>query len=167
MHFELRQRIGCPIDQVVDAFIDPEFYETLDSLPNLARPEVLTREVDGSTAHLRVRYRFTGTLSSAVRAAIDPSKLSWVDDSVHDLRAHLVTFRMVADHYADRFSCSGTYRFVPAGDGGTERHCDGELRVRMPLVGHRVERAIVSGLHEHLDAEVVVVEQFIRGRSGG
>ena len=167
MHFDLRQRIACPVDQVVAAFVDPQFYEALDSLPNLSRPEVLTHEIDGTTAHLRVRYRFTGNLSAAVRAAIDPNKLSWVDDSVHDLSAHRVTFRMLADHYADRFRCSGTYRFVPAGDGATDRYCDGELQVRMPLVGHRVEKAIVSGLRDHLDDEVAVVERFIRDHSTG
>jgi len=166
MHFELEQRIQSPVDHVVAAFVDPRFYEMLDALPKLGRPEVLTHEVHESTAHLRVRYRFTGNLSSAVRAAVDPQKLSWVEDAEHDLVAHRVQFRMLADHYADRFRCSGTYRFEPAGDAATDRFCAGDLQVRMPLVGHRVERAIVSGLREHLDSEAQLVERFIADNPG-
>jgi hypothetical protein len=166
MHFELEQRIQCPVDQVVAAFVDPRYYDMLDALPKLGRPEVLTHEVHDSTAHLRIRYRFTGHLSSAVRAAVDPQKLSWVEDAEHDLVNHRVRFRMLADHYADRFQCSGTYRFEPAGDAATDRVCAGDLQIRMPLVGHRVEKAIVSGLREHLDSEVELVERFINDNPG-
>ena len=165
MHFELRQRIGSPVDDVVAAFVDPHFYEMLDALPNLGQAEVVSHEVNGAIVHLRVRYRFTGNLSSAVRAAIDPAKLSWIEDAEHDLAARRVRFRMLADHYADRFQCSGTYRFEPAGDA-TDRFCAGDLRVRMPLVGHRVEKAIVSGLRDHLDIEADLVQRFI-AESGG
>ena len=166
MHFELEQRIHCPVDQVVAAFVDPRFYEMLDALPKLGRPEVLSHEVQGSKAHLRVRYRFNGQLSSAVRAAVDPQKLSWVEDAEHDLVARRVQFRMLPDHYADRFRCSGTYRFEAAGDSETDRFCNGELQVRMPFVGGRVEKAIVSGLREHLDSEAELIERFIEQSAG-
>ena len=166
MRFELEQRINGPTAQVAAAFVDPRFYEMLDALPKLGRPEVLTHEVHESTAHLRIRYRFTGHLSSAVRAAVDPEKLSWVEDAQHDLAAHRARFTMVADHYADRFHCDGTYRFDSVGPTSTNRICTGELRIRMPLVGHRVEKAIVSGLREHLEAEAPVVERFLSQSAG-
>lgn len=166
MRFELEQRINCSPDDVVAAFVDPRYYELLDTLPKLGTPEVLTCETSGTTVHLRVHHHFTGHLSAAVRAAVDPEKLSWVEDARHDLAARRAEFRMVPDHYADRFECSGTYRFESTGDGATIRRCTGEIRVRMPLVGHRVEKAIVSGLREHLDAEASVVEQFITNTAG-
>lgn len=166
MRFEIDQRINRPPDQVAAAFVDPRFYDLLDTLPKLGRPEILSRDVEGTTVHLRVRYQFTGHLSSAVRAAVDPHKLSWVDDAHHDLARRRVRFRMVPDHYADRFECSGAYQLDAAGANATDRRCRGELRVRMPLVGHRVETAIVSGLREHLEAEVSVIEQFIASTTG-
>ena len=166
MHFELEQRINGPADAVAAAFIDPAYYELLDTLPKLGRPEVLTHDIEGSTAHLRIRYRFTGHLSSAVRAAVDPAKLSWVEDTHHDLSAGRARFTMVADHYADRFQCTGTYRFEAIDATTTKRICSGDLRIRMPLVGHRVEVAIVSGLREHLEAETALVERFLAQSSG-
>ncbi|MEY2404948.1 MAG: hypothetical protein QOD38_2499 [Acidimicrobiaceae bacterium] len=166
MRFQLEQHIAAPVGAVVAAFVDPGFYESLEALPNLGRPELLSHEAKGSIVRMRVRYRFTGELSGAVRAVVDPKKLTWVEEADHDIAARSVSFRMIADHYADRFKSSGTYRFEPAGDTSTIRNCTGDIEIRMPLVGRRVENAIVSGLREHLGAEVALVERWI-GEHGG
>jgi hypothetical protein len=41
---------------------------------------------------------------------------------------------------------------------------EGDLRVRFPLVGGRVERAIVSGLEEHAELEAQVMTRWLRDR---
>jgi hypothetical protein len=160
VRFQLEQRIAGAPDEVAAAFADPGFYETLAGLPNLGQPEVLARAEKDGHVEMRVRYRFSGELSSAVRAVVDPAKLTWVEVADHDLAARQVRFRMDADHYADRFRCSGTYGFEADG-GGTRRVCRGDIEIRMPLVGRRVEKAIVSGLEEHLHDEVALVEAWL------
>ncbi len=163
MNFHLVQRIAGPPDAVAAAFTDPALYDAFAALPKLGRPELLDREADGEVVRMRVRYRFAGDLSAAARAVLDPARLTWVEDASHDLAARQVTFRMIPDHYGDRFRASGRYRFEPDGDG-TRRVADGEVVVRTPLVGRTVERAIVSGMQEHLAAEVAVVEAFLLER---
>jgi hypothetical protein len=162
MRFELTQRFHAAPDDVAAAFCDPAYYEALAAVPGLGAPAVVSRDVDGDLVHLRVRYRFTGELSSAARAVLDPAKLIWIDDSHHDLAARKVTFRMLPEHYADRFKASGSYRFEAAdGDTVTVRRADGEIKVKAPFVGGAVEKAIVSGLRERLDAEIPVLERFL------
>lgn len=161
MRFTVEQRFAAAPDAVARAFVDPDLYGAFHALPKMSRPEVLAHDVQGDVVHLQIRYRFTGDLSSAARAVLDPARLTWVEHATHDLSARTTTFRMVADHYADRFRCSGSYHFAPA-DTGTLRQCDGEIRVKAPLVGSTVERAIVSGLREHLADEVAVVEDFLQ-----
>ena len=165
MRFQLQQHIDAPVDDVVAAFVDPGFYESLEALPNLAQPELLSREEKGTMVRMRVRYRFTGHLSSAVKAAIDPKRLTWVEEADHDLAGRRVSFRMIADHYADRFKSSGAYQFSAFGDT-TSRDCTGDVTIRMPLVGHRVENAIISGLREHVESEAELVERWIAGHDG-
>jgi len=160
VHFELDQQIAAPPAAVAAAFASAELYELLGTLPDLGKPEVLSREVDGDVVHLRIHYRFTRELSSMVRRAVDPNKLSWVEDSTHDLAARRVEFHLEPDHYADRLQSSGTYRFAPSGEG-TTRHAEGDLSVKAPLVGRRVEQAIVDGVRQHLHDEVALVESFI------
>jgi hypothetical protein len=165
VRFEVRQRIAAPVADVADALTDPAYYDVLGTAPKLGAPEVLGREVDGDVVVLRVRYRFTGDLSSAVKAVIDPAKLTWVDVAHHDLAAHRVRFELQPDHYADRFSCRGGYELSadPADADATVRHVQGEVKVRAPLVAGKVEQALVSGLREHLEAEAGIVVRYLGG----
>jgi hypothetical protein len=163
VRFRFEQRFHGDVDAVARAYADPSLYDMLGELPKLGDPTVVDREADGDTVRLRVRFRFTGDLSAAARAVLDPAKLTWVEESTHDLAAHHVTFRLVPDHYGDRLRASGEYTFDDLGDRGTRRTSAGEVTVRTPFVGGVVERAIVSGLREHLEAEVAVVERFLAG----
>ena len=163
MRFTLEQVIGGPVGAVARIYTEPRFYEAIGDIGTLGRPEVLDRREDGTVVRLTVRYRFSGHLSPAVTSVIDPARLTWVEESVHDLEHHTVTFTVNPDHYADRLRCSGSSRFVAVAGGGTQRFAEGDVAVRAPLVGRAVEGAIVSGLREHLEAEVGVVERLLAG----
>jgi hypothetical protein len=157
VQFRLEHRYRAEPEAVARAYASEALYAELGAGSKLAPPEVLERRDEAGLVVLRIRYRFVGELSSAVRAVLDPARLTWVDESTHDLAARTVAFRLVADHYADRFTCAGTYHFVADGTG-TVRHTAAELKVRAPLVGGKVERVLVGDLSTHLAAEVGGVE---------
>ena len=152
MRFELEQTLPGTVDAVMAAFTDPGYLASLGRLAKVGEPEVLDQHRDGDTVRQRVRYRFTGDLSSAVTAVVDRRKLVWVDEHVYDLANATATFHIIPEHYADRLRCGGTEWFGEAGTS-TTRHLEAELTVRWPVVGPLVERAIVSGLQEHLAEE--------------
>jgi hypothetical protein len=160
MRFHLDQIFRAPADDVARAYTDPAFYELLGQLPKLGRPQVLDRQEDGEVVRLQIRHRFTGHLSPAVKRVIDPDRLSWVEHATHDLARREAEFRLVPDHYGNMFRSFGRYRFEEQGDI-TRRVAEGEVAVRVPIVGGSVERAIVSGLREHLSEETRVVERFL------
>ncbi len=162
MRFELIQTYAAAPADVTDAYADPDLYPTLVGLPKLGGIEVLDRDGDGKRATLRVRFRFTGHLPGAVTAVIDPQRLTWVQETDHDLSAGTTSFELVPDHYPDRLQASGTFVVVGHGDGA-RRVVTGQLKVRAPLVGGRVEQAIVSGLEEYLVAEAPAVDAYLAG----
>jgi len=166
VRFRIRTRYAAPVDTVARAYADPALYEAFAGLPRADRPEVLDHRVDGDTVVLRVRWRFSAPLSPAARAVIDPKRLTWVEESTHDIARREVTFRMIPDHYRDRFRCSGGYRFESDGDGSL-RIVEGDLRIKAPLVGGTVEKAIVSGLEDQLTSEAPLVEAFVGGDARG
>lgn len=161
MRFTIEQRIDAPIDTVHAALLDRDFLAASSELPKIGNAALLDEQRDGNRVTRRIRYRFTGELSSAVTAVVNPEKLTWIDESTDDLVAHTSDHRIVPDHYADRFTAE--YRSVLRADGSTTtRTVTGEVKIRMPLVGGRVEKAIVSGLEEHAEAEAALVEQWIQ-----
>jgi hypothetical protein len=95
-----------------------------------------------------------------VTKVVDPHRLTWVEDSELDRATHRTVFTIRPDHYPDRLSCSGTVT-LDAVNGGTRRTVDGDLTVRFPLVGAKVERAIVSGLHDHASVETGIVQAWL------
>jgi hypothetical protein len=163
MHFEVEQRFTAAADAVIRLYADAAFYDRLQGLPKIGRPVVLDRIEATDQVTLRVQYRFTGDLPSAARAFIEPDKLTWVEETVYDLARATSRSRLIADHYADRFTASATSAFTrdPSDPSSSRRRVEGDVKVRVPLVGGKVEAAIVSGLQDHLDDEARVADDAL------
>jgi len=158
--FTIEQRLAGAPAAVQELLLDPEFVAARSKLPKLGDAELLECTRDDTTARLRVRLRFTAELSSAVTAVIDPKKLTWVDDARFDLAALHADHTIEPDNYADRLS--STYRSVLEPDGaGTRRVLTGMVKVRMMLVGGKVEGAIVSGLREYAVPEAELLNTWL------
>lgn len=164
MRFAVEQEFPAPLASVEDALLDPDFLARLALLPKLGDPQLLATEVDGPVVRQQVRYRFAGDLAPAVTAVVDPKRLTWVEHTTFDRGRHRGDHRIVPDHYGDRLRCSYTTQLAEHG-AVTRRTTEGDLRVRFPLVGGRVERAIVSGLVEHAGLEAEVLVQWLSDRA--
>jgi hypothetical protein len=161
VQFRIEQQFGLPVEEVEDILCDPDFIDAMAQLPKLGRPQLLDRAESGDTVHMRVRYAFVGDLSSAVRRVVDPARLTWVQDETIDRRTHRSQFTILPDHYAGLLRCGGRFSLTPSGAGRALRTADGDIQVSVPLVGGKVERAIVSGMQEHAEAEAELVESWI------
>jgi hypothetical protein len=169
--FAIEQRFPAPRAEVEAGFVDPAFITRLAELPKLGGAELLSQERDGARVVQRVRYRFTGELSSVVRRVIDPARLTWVEETRFDGDAHRSDSTIVPDNYADKLRCSMVSVFE-AVDGeagaatGTVRRTRGTIKVAMPLVGGKVEGAIVSGLREHAELETELLTGWLADARG-
>jgi Protein of unknown function (DUF2505) len=161
MQFTIEQTLHATPSDVQDMLLDPAFLAARAQLPKLGDSEVLERTQDATSAHLRVRMRFVGELSSAVTAVVDPAKLTWVDEATFDFAAHTGRHEIIPDHYPDRLSATYDDTVTTNGDG-SRRELRGELSVRVPIVGGRVERVIVEGLQEYAAAEAELLNDCLR-----
>ncbi|HVF13816.1 MAG TPA: DUF2505 family protein [Acidimicrobiales bacterium] len=164
MNFRLEQDFPGGVDEVADAFVDPELFAHLRDNVDLGRPELLERVDRGDTVHLRVRYAFTGELTPPLSAVIEPARITWVEESNLDRRTRRTEFHIVADHYPDRLRCAGTVELHDNGAGGTRRVAAGKLEVRAPLIGAKIERAVVEGLMEQATTQARVVGEWLVNR---
>jgi hypothetical protein len=160
MDFTITVALLHPPGAVQEALLDPEFLALTGRLPKIGGAEVLELTRGSSTARLRVRYRFTGPLSRAVTAVVDPDKLTWVDDATFDLSAMRADHELRPDHYADRLQSTYVSSLQPDGPG-TRWTVTGSLTVRAPLVGGRVAAVIIDGLREHATAQAAVLDEWL------
>jgi len=162
--FRIEQRVSASAEAAAHALVDAQFVAATADLPKVGGAELLDQQRDGDRVRQRVRYRFTGELSSAVTAVVDRDRLTWVDDGDHDLAIFRSDHRILPDHYADRLQAAYTTELAPDGDADRSRMwVTGTVKVRMPLVGGRVERAIVSGLEDHAAAEAALLGKWLAG----
>jgi Protein of unknown function (DUF2505) len=160
MHFSVEQVIEAAPDGVMAALMDHAYYQALSTLDALGSPVMVDRRQDGDAVVTQVRYDFAGSLSPAVRAALDPAKLTWVQETTMHPDRREATFRIIPDHYADRLECSGSFTLQPAGEG-TRQIVEGELVVHFPLVAGAVERAILSGLRDNLSGQATLLAEHV------
>ena len=161
MDFTLHQEIPAPVDAVDAALVDPEFLARMDELPKLGSADVLECTRDGDIVALKVRYLFQAELSAAVTKFVDPSQLTWVEDSTCDLAAHTTSCVIRPDNYENLLT--GSYdATIVASDTGSLRTVSGKIKVGVPLLGGKVEKAIVGGLGENVDAQTALLTEWIQ-----
>jgi hypothetical protein len=165
MKFSIGQNVAVAPDVAVAAYANPAFYEDRAQSGDIALVEVVShQDTGGPHTRIEVRYKFIGSVSSAVRAVIDPAKMSWVTRTEIDKAQGRTSFTVLPDHYPDRLECRGTFTFTEgaSGPGTTVVTVEGDLKVHVFLVGGKVEQLIVSGLRTYLQAEIATLPDFTR-----
>ena len=160
MHFECEHAFAGLVEQVASIMSDPAFQTRLD-LPDLARPDVVTHEVDGTARRLTLRYEYIGQLDPIAQKVVGGRKLTWVQDLRIDVGTGTGTLGFSADGVGGRADGTATVTITPlsgaTSDATCRRRIDGEFRIRIPLLGGKAEKAIVPGLTRRLDVEAVAV----------
>ncbi len=156
MKIAIRQAVAVPPARAVAAYGTPAFYVGRPGRDDIAMVEVVRHDDLGERVLIEVRFAFTGSVSPAVRAVIDPAKMSWVTRTEVRPAEARTSWVVLPDHYSDRLSAGGSYRFEEGDDGpdSTIVHVEGDLKVRVPIVGRSVERVIVTDLRRYIRDEL-------------
>ena len=162
MKFSIRQAVAVPPARAMAAYGSPAFYEGRSARDDIAVREVVGHEASGDRILLQVRFAFTGSVSPAVRAVVDPARMSWITQTEILLAERRSSWVVRPDHYADRLSASGLYRFEEgdAGPGTCDVEVEGDLKVRVPIVGRSVEKVIVGDLRAYIADEVAGIADW-------
>jgi Protein of unknown function (DUF2505) len=158
--FSIRQPVAVSPARAMAAYGSPTFYEGRPARDDIEVREVVRHEETAGRVLLEVRFAFTGSVSPAVRAVVDPQKMSWITRTELLLAEGRSSWTVLPDHYPDRLSASGTYRFEEAGPAACDVEVEGDLRVRVPIVGRSVEKVIVGDLRAYIADEVAGIADW-------
>ena len=160
--FAVRQAVAVPPARAMAAYGSPAFYEGRPARDDIAVREVVRHEASRRPDSPRGALRLH-RLGVARRAGRGRPGEDVVDHPDRDPPAEArSSWVVLPDHYPDRLSATGTYRFEE-GDGGpgsTDVEVEGDLSVRVPIVGRSVERVIVSGLRDYIADEVAGIPDW-------
>ena len=116
MHFATQQAVGVPPARAMAAYGTPSFYEGRPIQDHIEVLEVVRHEDTGARVLMEVRFAFRGPISPAVQRVIDRNKMSWITRNELRPDESRADWVVLPDHYPDRLSAGGVYRFE-TGDG--------------------------------------------------
>ena len=164
MILNVRHTLPCAPDQFWDLFWDPEFERRLDASAEIQREMVeLGPEIDGIQSW-RIRMTPQRELPRAVAKLIGSKKLVYEQESRLDRSAGVLEWRVLPQVLADKVTAQGTMRIVPAA-GGCERIVTGEISVRVPMLGGRIEKTIMSSVTDSYNRAAEVIAELVAERS--
>lgn len=170
VRFQIDDLFATTLDRFEALLDDPELYPRMArELPGIARIELVdAAEVDGV---LRRRVRYTPDaarkIPSFARGRITPDMLVFVEESRFDRAAHTIDYRVepnLPDKWRDRFASHGRFTFRARPDG-VARRIEGEVQVRVPVLGIIAERLLVDDVKRSFGAEAEVLRRWLADRA--
>lgn len=153
MHFEIEHRFDAPIDEVAAAILDEDFQAGLgDVVSTLEAREVLSQEEAPDGTVVRRARCVLGVDLGAAKRFIGDAEPAWVETATWDPAAHTWTWVVEPEIAAEILSSNGSIELVDEGDK-TLRRVTGDVKVRVPLYGGRVEKMIVENMTAAYEAE--------------
>jgi hypothetical protein len=159
--FGFEQTWQATVQDVVGVYLDEAFWKGVTGFSRTSPPEVLEVSSSGGTGLTRLRWRLSVDLPGEASRFIDPDDVSWVEETRWDVAAASATVAFHPDQAATLMRASASVAMAQKG-GEAVRTVRGELKVRIPLLGGRVEHAVADAIGEHLEEEA----EAVAGRLG-
>jgi hypothetical protein len=171
MHFELKHTFEAPVDEVIDAMIDPNFPEFMKQHMKLMSDiKPVDRREDGDKLHWRLRCVPVPLIKKVGPKEVPPEALAFIQESQLDRTAKRLSFKNIAEHprVLKHLENSGTMTFRDVG-GRTERTTSGELKVvNLPFLirflAGIAEKIIYSNAQDLLNEQAKVFSDFLQQR---
>lgn len=156
VRFELRHPFAATPGEVAEAMLDPDFQATLTDIGDLHDRVVLSLETapDGGITR-RVRCVLALDVSGMAKTVLGNADPAWVQEEKWDAGRTHCEWTIHPEVAAELLSAAGTITIEdPDGsEGKSVRTVTGDVRVRVPLYGGKVEGWIVTGVTRAYDEE--------------
>jgi hypothetical protein len=162
--FEITHSFEVHPDLVAETMLDEDYQESLRSLGRLKR-ELLDQktQADGRVVR-RTRCVLEIEISGMAKRLIGDGDPAWVENAVWSEEGMLWRFTIVPEIAKELLEAKGTIQ-IAGGEDGTQRTIEGQVRVKVPFYGSRVEGWIVEGLIDAYDQEADRLRAWI-GKPG-
>jgi hypothetical protein len=163
MRFELRHRFNCDPDTLWSITESDEFEKRLAAASTSTRELVERTEKNGEVFICR-RIVAKRTLPAPMQKAIGSEHIGWDQHTWRKVGTNVLRWKIVPMVIRDRFSGEGTTTLRPTGDG-CERVINGELTIRIPLIGGAMEKKLVEDVSASYEHAARIASEILRERA--
>ena len=159
MRLELTHPLPASSDAVWQLVFSDEFSSALDQRTGVRREKVAD-ELKSGKQHTSFRIVHSEPLPKVAAKAMGSNTLVYFQDQVIDEATKTVHWRVRLPSLGSKIQASGTYRLEAVADR-CQRVVSGDISVRIPLIGGRVEKEIVKKLSASYDDSAKFIRQWL------
>jgi hypothetical protein len=154
-----------PVDPATcwEIFESDAFRERLQERARL-KQKILEERTEGGITFKKIRTEPERELPAVAAKLLGASKLSYVQSNRLDVANNRLDWTVQMDVMSDRVEVKGQTRVEPLPSGGCRRVVDGEINVRVRLVGGQIEKAVVAEFEKSMERAVEIARELIRER---
>lgn len=142
MKMDIRHRFDCTPDEFWQMYWDDAFAEQLNEGSSVQR-ELVEERIEGDLLVRRIKFTPQQELPSAAASILGATRLEYEQENRYDQVAKILQWRVIPTILPGKLCASGTVEVHPAGSG-CEQVVAGEIKVQVPLIGGRIEKAVVA-----------------------
>jgi hypothetical protein len=164
--YDKTQLFDTSLENFERALFDAHVYARLEQgMPSVKKIVELERQDDGNTLRRRVHYIPANEVPAFARGSIKPEHLEWIEESTYDRgrkSCEYIIKANIPERWSDRFKSRGGWTLREEG-GKVKRVIEGEVTIKVSLVGGMAERYVVNQVKRNLDEEAEVLKNLLRG----
>ena len=158
-----------PVEVFEQHLNHPELIKMLDKMPAF-RSRDLVSKTDNGDGSITWRFKVVagGDVPSAVRKVLSEEMLTWHEDTKFVPAEHTIywTITPLAERAQKLLESHGIWKLIPAGKG-TRRVIEGNITVKVPLLGKIVEQYLAGELKRNYDVEPDLQRTFYKKMMAG
>ena len=161
MDFEFHHTIPAPPEDVAEVLLDRKFQSSLTKLGALSERKVLSQKKDSDgLIHRRIRCVLDIDVEGVAKKFIGGADPAWVEEAVWHPEDMVWKWEVHPEVAKELLEASGTISLKPT-KTGTKRVVEGQLKVRVPIYGGRVEGWVVEGLKSAYKDEAAHLKDWL------
>lgn len=150
-------------DVAWEVFESDEFRARLASRASIRQTVIEERE-EGNILYRTVRTEPERELPSVVASLLGAAKLTYVQKMQFDREKSRMDWTVHLEVMSDKVDVKGATTVSPDGDDGSRRVVDGDITVRVPLVGKRIEKVVVAEFEKSMKRAAEVAMEIVEER---
>lgn len=140
MRFSMSHEFRCSPDEMWELYHSDEFERRLQQATEVRR-EVLEERSEDGIEYKKLRCVSQRELPKPMKMALGIEQFEYEQEQRLDRNTHTLEWEVQTPFMTDRVSAAGTTR-VEETERGCRRTVEGDIEVRLPLVGSKMERKL-------------------------
>ena len=159
MKLSVRNSFPCSVDEFWAMYWDPQFDEVLTREAKVTRT-LLSEQKDGDITTRRVKLTPDADLPAAVAAMIGSKKLVYEQETRWDAKNRVLHWKVIPTILPGKLDAAGTMT-VRATANGCEQVVDGNIAVKVMLIGGKIEQTVVDEVTKTYDRAAVACRRWL------